>query len=135
MINLHDIRYVRLGTQNLDQAVRYAIDILGLQEIRRRGNAVYFRSDSRDHTLVYFDGAVDDHTTGFELKTYAELVAAKELLSDAGRPVRWGTDAECDDRFVRAFVQFTDTTGNVIDLVWRPMHSGWRYFPSRDAGI
>ncbi len=33
------------------------------------------------------------------------------------------------------FINFKDLTGNSIDLVVRPFHSGIRYFPSRDAGI
>lgn len=135
MINLHDIRYVRLGTRDVDAAVHYCTEILGLQKIRTRGNAVYFRSDNRDHTLVYFEGDPADHTTAFELRTFEELEAAETELKEAGLPVRWGTDAECEDRFVMAFLEFHDPTGNRIELVWRPFHSGWRYFPSRDAGI
>ena len=34
-----------------------------------------------------------------------------------------------------AYINFDDPTGNSIDLVLRPFHSGRRYFPSRDAGI
>jgi 2,3-dihydroxy-p-cumate/2,3-dihydroxybenzoate 3,4-dioxygenase len=30
---------------------------------------------------------------------------------------------------------FADFSGNLIELVVRPLNSGWRYFPSRDAGI
>ena len=32
-------------------------------------------------------------------------------------------------------VWFTDFSGNRIELVVRPLNSGWRYFPSRDAGV
>ncbi len=135
MIDLHDIRYVRLGTPDVDSAARYCTEILGLQKVRTIGDAVYFRSDNRDHTLVYFEGDANDHTTAFELRSLEALEAAKEELEEAGRPVRWGTDAECEARFVMAFVEFQDPTGNRIELVWRPLHSGWRYFPSRDAGI
>src|SRR5262245_64627307 len=56
MITLRDIRYVRLGTRNLDAASEYAKRILGLQEVRREHKSIYFRSDSRDHTLVYCEG-------------------------------------------------------------------------------
>jgi 2,3-dihydroxy-p-cumate/2,3-dihydroxybenzoate 3,4-dioxygenase len=135
MINLHDIRYVRLGTGDVDAATRYCTDILGLQKIRTQGNAVYFRSDDRDHTLVYFEGDTQDHTTGFELRTMAELEQAEKDLIQVGREVRWGTDQECEERYVGAFIHFTDLTGNRIELVYRPQHSGWRYFAARDAGI
>ncbi|MCH2559289.1 MAG: VOC family protein [Alcanivorax sp.] len=135
MIDLHDIRYVRLGTADLDHAVRYCTDILGLQKVRTVDGAVYFRSDSRDHTLVYFDGDPDDHATGFEINSVEELEQAKRELEEAGVTARWGSDAECEARFVRNLLVFHDPSGNRIELVHRPFHSGWRYFPSRDAGI
>ncbi|KAB7619516.1 VOC family protein [Alkalilimnicola sp. S0819] len=135
MIQLQDIRYVRLGTGDVDAATEYCTAVLGLEKVRTVGDAVYFRSDSRDHTLVYFDGDPKDHRTAFEIATVEELEQAKQQLEAAGRPTRWGTDAECEERFVMRMLEFIDPTGNTIELVWRPMHSGWRYFPSRDAGI
>lgn len=135
MINLLDIRYVRLGTANLDQADVFARDMLGLELARREGGAKYFRSDSRDHTLVYFEGDPRDHTVGFELRTSDELDAAAAELSNGGIDVRHGSHEACDQRRVKAFIHFTDPTGNKIDLVVGPHHSGRRYFPSRDAGI
>lgn len=135
MISLNDIRYVRLGTTDLDFAVKYCTEILGLEVVRRRERAVYFRSDSRDHTLVYFEGDPLDHTVGFELCSLEALEEAKNILENAGCSPTWGTAAQCEERFVSAFLAFRDPSGNQIDLVWRPHHSGWRYFPSRDAGI
>jgi len=43
MITLKDIRYVRLGTSSLDEAVRYATRILGLELVRRDRNSAYLR--------------------------------------------------------------------------------------------
>ena len=37
MINLHDIRYARLGTPDLDCAIRFATEIVGLQLVAREG--------------------------------------------------------------------------------------------------
>ena len=68
MIGLHDIRYVRLGTRDLDAASRYATRILGLEPAGSVAGARYFRSDARDHTLVYTDADPADHTVGFELR-------------------------------------------------------------------
>ena len=44
-------------------------------------------------------------------------------------------DEEAAARRVDAFINFKDPTGNSIDLVVRPYHSGQRCFLSRDAGI
>ncbi|MBC8058911.1 MAG: VOC family protein [Rhizobiales bacterium] len=135
MIDLHDIRYVRLGTRDLAAAERYARDLLGLELARGEAGARYFRSDDRDHTLVYFEGDPSDHTVGFELRTAGELDAAAALLSNAGIDVRVGSTDQCEQRHVQGFVNFRDPTGNSIDLVVQPHHSGRRYFPARDAGI
>ncbi|HEX2547493.1 MAG TPA: VOC family protein [Ramlibacter sp.] len=135
MIDLLDIRYVRLGTRDVTQADRFARDVLGLERVRQEAGASYYRSDSRDHTLAYFEGDPSDHTVGFELRTAAELDAAASELSNRGFEVRAGTRDECEQRHVQSFVHFKDPTGNKIDLVVQPHHSGRRYFPSRDAGI
>ena len=135
MINLLDIRYVRLGTGNLDLAEGYARDVLGLELARNEAGGRYFRSDNRDHTLVYFKGDPRDHTVGFELRTPEELEAAAAELNNANIEVRAGSPDECEQRRVKSFIHFTDPTGNKIDLVVGPHHSGRRYFPSRDAGI
>jgi 2,3-dihydroxy-p-cumate/2,3-dihydroxybenzoate 3,4-dioxygenase len=135
MILLKDIRYVRLGTANLDDAVRYATQILGLELARRERGSAYLRSDDRDHTLVYVAGSPGDHVAAFELASERELDAAGAELDDAGHRVRAGTRTECEQRHVDSFVTFQDPSGNVIELIARPAHSGRRYFPSRDAGI
>jgi 2,3-dihydroxy-p-cumate/2,3-dihydroxybenzoate 3,4-dioxygenase len=135
MIDLLDIRYVRLGTRDLGAADRFAREVIGLQGVRAEQGARYYRSDARDHTLVYFEGDPADHTVGFELRSADALDAAASQLSNAGHPVSHGSAAQCEQRRVGGFVNFRDPTGNSIDLVVRPQHSGVRYFPSRDAGI
>ncbi len=142
MIELHDIRYLRIGTANLETAVEYCTRIVGLQLVAREGKAAYFRSDktgvrgdTRDHTLVYFEGDPGDHTIAFDLQDHARLDAVAAQLEQAGHSVHLGTRNECELRRVRDFIATRDPTGNKIEIVVRPCHSGVRYFPSRDAGI
>ena len=135
MIELMDIRYVRLGTADIDGAVQYATETLGLELVGRENGRAYVRGDDRDHNICYIDGDPDDHTLGFELRTREELDAAANVLEGTGVVVHHGTEIECAERRVMAYINFDDPTGNSIDLVLRPFHSGRRYFPSRDAGI
>ena len=135
MINLHELRYVRLGTHDIDAAAKYAADILGLQLVRREGGWVYLRSDERDHTLVYFDGDPGDHTIAFDVVTNEALEHAATVLEQNGFRVRAGSRDECDQRRVRDFISFNDPSGNRIELVFGALQTGRRYFPSRDAGI
>ncbi|MDE0060962.1 MAG: VOC family protein [Defluviicoccus sp.] len=135
MIELVDIRYVRLGTGDVDAAVRFATETLGLELVRRENGAAYVRGDDRDHNICYFDGAPDDHTLGFEVETAEMLDRAAAELGAAGVEVTRGSPQDAARRRVTDYVNFRDPTGNSIDLVLRPFHSGIRYFPSRDAGI
>ena len=135
MIDLLDIRYVRLGTRDLAAADRFARDVVGLEFVREEQGARYYRSDDRDHTLVYFQGDPADHAAGFELRDGDALQAAAAELSNTAVAVHAGTADECEMRQVRDFVRFNDPSGNPIELIVRPAHSGRRYFPARDAGI
>jgi 2,3-dihydroxy-p-cumate/2,3-dihydroxybenzoate 3,4-dioxygenase len=135
MIDLLDIRYVRLGTRDLGSADRFAREVVGLELARIDGGARYYRSDSREHTLVYVEGDPAEHRVGFEVRDAAALDAAAAALSDAGTAVHRGSADDCEQRDVREFVRFDDPSGNAIELVVRPAHSGRRHFPSRDAGI
>ncbi len=135
MIKLVDIRYVRMGTGDLDAAVTYAREILGLELVRRDDAAAYLRGDDRDHNVCYFTGDPSDHTLGFELDPDASLNDAAAALEAAGVALTRGTPEGAAARRVLDYINFRDPTGNSIDVVMRPYHSGKRYFPSRDAGI
>jgi len=142
MINLHDIRYLRIATPNLDQAVEFATRIVGLQLVKREGKSAYFRSDkvdvrgdTRDHTLVYVEGAPGDHSIGFDLKDPNDFDAIGAVLDNAGHPVRLGTPDEAESRRAKNVLFTRDPSGNPIEIVARAYHSGVRCFPARDAGI
>ncbi len=135
MINLHDVRYCRVGVSNLDEATRFATDILGLDVAYREPDAVYFKSDDRDHTMVYFRGDPKDHTVAFEAGNADDLERAAVELGRAGIDARLGTPDECEQRHVGAMLAFKDPSGGKIELVVRPHHSGVRYHGRRDAGI
>ena len=135
MIAIDQLRYVRLGTRDLSAAVDFAERVLGLQLVDRSENAAYFRSDMRDHTLVFFLGEPTERAVGFEIHGQAQFDAAITELSQHGIEAAIGTEQACAARKVRALASFRDPGGNMIELVLRPLHSGWRYFPARDAGI
>ena len=130
-----DIRYVRLGTSDIDAAVRFATERVGLELVARGSDCAYLRGDDRDHSLCYFKGDSQDHTLAFEVATERDIETAAQTLTAHGLTVSRGTPAECAARRVMSLIGFRDPTGNKIELVARPFHSGRRYFPSRDAGI
>ena len=135
MIDLADIRYVRLGTRDAEAAARYATAILGLEDAGREGGTRYFRSDGRDHTLAYFEGDPSDHAVGFDVRDAAALNAAAAEVDAHGLPVAWGTREECEVRHVDRLVRFRDPSGNAIELVYGARAGDRPYAPGRAAGI
>ncbi len=135
MIELVDIRYVRLGTADLANAIRFATETIGLELVREGDDHAYLRGDDRDHNVYYFAGDPSDHTVGFELPDEDAFLNAERVLDDAGIPFERATDAGRETRRCMDYLTFRDPTGNKVDLVLKPFHSGRRYFPSRDAGI
>lgn len=132
---IEQLRYVRLKSDDLGQAASFAQDILGLEPIDRTEQIATFRSDFRDHTLVFESDPAAQQSVGLEVRTSAELDAARVKLTALGIASDIGSPEECARRKAKHMLAFRDFTGNRIELVVRPMNSGWRYFASRDAGI
>jgi 2,3-dihydroxy-p-cumate/2,3-dihydroxybenzoate 3,4-dioxygenase len=135
VIEVEQLRYVRLGTRNLPAAIDFAQRILGLQLIEKNDEQATFRSDFRDHTLVYEAGDPAQQSVGLELRTQAALESAVAALAADGITATPADGAALRRRKARAMASFRDRSGNTFELVVRPETSGWRYFPSRDAGV
>jgi 2,3-dihydroxy-p-cumate/2,3-dihydroxybenzoate 3,4-dioxygenase len=135
VIEIEQLRYVRLGTRNLPAAVDFAQRILGLQLIDRTDEQAAFRSDFRDHTLVYEIGDPARQCVGLELRTQAALDRAVAALAANGLKPTIADAQALSRRKARAMASFRDHSGNTFELLVRPETSGWRYFPSRDAGV
>ncbi|MEW6449397.1 MAG: VOC family protein [Pseudomonadota bacterium] len=133
MVALEQLRFVRLRPDDLAQAADFATRVLGLEPVDRTPEVATFRSDYRDYTLAF--GQTHVPSVGFEVRYSSDLDAAQKALGDLGLQTGRGTAADCASRKVKDVVWFTDFSGNRFELVVRPLNSGWRYFPSRDAGI
>jgi 2,3-dihydroxy-p-cumate/2,3-dihydroxybenzoate 3,4-dioxygenase len=135
MIDLADIRYVRLGTRDLEAASRYATAILGLEPAGEDNGTRYFRSDGRDHTLAYLEADPNDHAVGFDVRDAAALDAAAAEIDAHALPVTWGTREDCEVRRVERMLRFKDPSGNAIELVHGAAAADRPYAASREAGI
>jgi len=135
VIEVEQLRYVRLGTRDLPAATDFAQRILGLQLIEKNDEQATFRSDFRDHTLVYEAGDPAQQSVGLALRTEAALESAVAALAAHGITTTRADEAALRRRKARAMAGFRDRSGNTFELVVRPETSGWRYFPSRDAGV
>lgn len=133
-INIRELRYVRIATQDVAAASEFASAVLGLQPAGAEEGRAFFRSDFRAYSLC-FSSIDGDDAVGLTVVSPEDLDAAEAALAAAGIESRRGSAEESAARQVKAFVACRAPNGLVVELVLRPMTSGWRYFASRDAGI
>ncbi|QCI67174.1 VOC family protein [Phreatobacter stygius] len=134
-IPIEQLRYVRLGTADLNGATDFAQRILGLQLVNRTETEAYFRSDYRDHTLVYVAGDPSHQAVGFELRDPETLDRAVAALEAQGFMVGRDDGEGAQRRKARRLASFRMPGGYDVELVVRPLQSGWRYHGPRDAGM
>jgi 2,3-dihydroxy-p-cumate/2,3-dihydroxybenzoate 3,4-dioxygenase len=127
--------YVRLGSPMIDEAARFAGDILGLQRVATTDGEIAFRSDHLYQRICLTDGPAERQSIGLELLDDSFFEVAKAALVQGGFPFEEADADACKRRHVRQALLTHDGSGNAVDLVVRPAHSGRRYFPSRDAGV
>jgi 2,3-dihydroxy-p-cumate/2,3-dihydroxybenzoate 3,4-dioxygenase len=118
MITLTDIAYVRSGVADLDAAVRFGTEIVGLElAAPTEVGVAHLRADHRHHCLALVEGPSGVISSGFAVADSDALAAAETDLERAGIAVRRGSAEQARSRRVREFVGFDDPAGNRIELV------------------
>lgn len=135
MIELRDIQYVRSGAADIDEAVRFATEIVGMEYRGSAEGVHYLRADQRHHCLAFVEGQSGVLSSGLSVRDEGALAAAEEELAIAGVPVRRGTAEEAASRHVYDFVEFDDPWGNRFDLVIDAETDAAPVSFSRPAGI
>jgi 2,3-dihydroxy-p-cumate/2,3-dihydroxybenzoate 3,4-dioxygenase len=129
------VSYVRIAAREPLASARFASDIFGLQQVASENGEIAFRSDNRFRTVSFSNDEADGASIGVEVWDEATLGQIEKRLREGGFFYRRADARECSKRRVHAALLTTDASGNKIDLVARPLQSGRRYFPSRDAGV
>jgi 2,3-dihydroxy-p-cumate/2,3-dihydroxybenzoate 3,4-dioxygenase len=118
MITLTDIAYVRSGVSDLDGAVRFATDVVGLElAAPAEAGVAHLRADHRHHCLALVQGPSGVLSSGFSVADSDALAVAEIELERAGTAVRRGSAQEARSRRVREFIAFDDPFGNRLELV------------------
>ncbi|MGR9202248.1 VOC family protein [Rhizobium leguminosarum] len=127
-----DLRYLRVPVDDLNAAAAFAGDVFGLQPADRDDENARFRSDARNYALCY--------TREKGPAAVALTVAQEEDLDVAEARLRTWTPRrldreECRIRQIKAGLVALAPNTVSVEIVWRPLTSGWRYHGPRDAGI
>ena len=133
-VRYRDLRYLRVEVDDLDAAARFAADLFGLQPADRDDTHAMFRSDARNYAIC-FSRARDGEAVALTVAELSDLDQVAERLKAAGHASRRLSDTEAASRQAKAVLAVTAPNGITVEIVWRPMTSGWRYHGPRDAGI
>jgi len=129
------VSYVRLAVSEPSAGARFVSDLFGLQRVDEQDGELTFRSDDRFRTVSLSRNSNEGASVGIEVWDEAALEEIGARLCERGFAVRAADALECRRRYVHSALLAEDASRNRIDLITRPMRSGRRYFPPRDAGI
>lgn len=131
-IQYRDLRYLRLPVDDLGAAAAFASDVIGLQPADIDSENARFRSDARNYSLCYSRDR-GPAAVALTVPRSEDIDAQLELLKGHGARM---LDADaCKSRQIKRGLTVMAPNGVAVELVWRPMTSGWRYHGPRDAGI
>ncbi|MFE4756763.1 VOC family protein [Streptomyces mirabilis] len=136
MITLTDIAYVRSGVEDLEGAVRFATDIVGLEEVRSDEPGVaHLRAETRGHCLTFVQGPSGAISSGFTVASRDALAEAETELEKQGLRVERGDRAGARSRGVSEYIAFDDPFGNRVELAAEQFHSADPVRLGRGSGI
>lgn len=130
---LVQLAYVRIATPDPRAQAQFGAEIVGLQRADEDGETCALRADARARVLV-FSSALPT-AVALEAWDEAALSAVAARLSAAGFAASRATTEQARARRVRAALLATSASGDAVEIVVGPEHSGRRFFPGRDAGV
>lgn len=128
-----DLRYIRLNVPELASMVSFASDMFGLQVSEEGTSDAWLRSDARNYSLCFSETKSD--AIAFSVATMEAFEAVERKLKSHGCTPDHLSDVEAAARECKAVLSVQAPNGVTIEVVWRPLTSGWRYHGPRDAGI
>lgn len=128
-----DLRYLRVDVEDLEAAHAFAAGVFALMPMDRDETRALFRSDARNYALCCARG--EGTAVALTVARPEDLDALADRLAAHGHPATRLSPEACAARQVKQALAVAAPNGVTVELVWRPLTSGWPYHGGRDAGI
>lgn len=129
-----DLRYIRVPVADLENMGAFASSLFGLQLADQDNDTRWLRSDHRNYALC-LTKLDQSFAVALSVARREDLCQIADRLAQAGYPSHF-LDAEAAAwRQCKDVLLVQAPNGIAVELVWRPLTSGWRYHGPRDAGI
>lgn len=130
---IEQLRYVHLGSRDPETAARFAVDRFGMELVSSEDGLWMLRDGARAFSLSFSAG--HEQAVGLKVASAEVLDSIAAALHARGIACRRDDDVLARRRRARALLAFTTPGGIGIELVWRPLDNGWRFFPTRNIGL
>jgi 2,3-dihydroxybiphenyl 1,2-dioxygenase len=131
-MSIRSLGYIGVHSKSLDDWERFAVRLLGMQQVdTARGSRAYRMDDRRQRLVV--DMAEGDSLgfIGWEVEGAPELEALAATLDEAGCSVGRGARALADQRHVRDLIVFHDPAGHRLEVFHGPEIASDPFTPGR----
>ncbi|MBB3051251.1 3,4-dihydroxy-9,10-secoandrosta-1,3,5(10)-triene-9,17-dione 4,5-dioxygenase [Prauserella isguenensis] len=117
-MSIRSLAYLRIEATDMAAWREYGLKVLGMVEGEGRNpDALYLRMDDFPARLVIVPGETDRlATAGWETANAAGLEEVRQRLSAHGVPFKEGTAEQTADRGVDELIEFTDPSGNTLEV-------------------
>lgn len=129
---LQSLGYIAVETAQLDDWVRFATDLLGMDATRIGSGAVELRTDRRAARIFLSEANREGVTvTGWELADHDALAALADRLAKAGHDVAWGSAELAARRHVTELMIAHDPAGARLEFFHGALCSDGPFRPGR----
>lgn len=131
-VEITSLGYIGIGSQQTDEWSKYAVDLLGMQEIDKGAGKRAFRMDDRRQRLII--DPTDSKTLsymGWEVASSGDLTQLADRLDRAGVKVTEGSHALANERWVERLICFYDPEGNRLEAYFNAFAANEPLKPGR----
>jgi 2,3-dihydroxybiphenyl 1,2-dioxygenase len=124
--------YVGIGSPKTEEWSKYAVDLLGMQEIDKGAGKRAYRMDDRRQRLI-IDPSLQNTLgyMGWEVSSGEHLSNLADRLDHAGVKVAEGSSALANERWVARLISFEDPEGNRLEAYFNSFAATEPFRPGR----
>jgi predicted enzyme related to lactoylglutathione lyase len=115
------LAYIHLYSNNVQETANFFRDMFEWEVFEGDQGQIYVAMDKYHHRIViYHRDTPGLKAVGWQVFNYRDFLETAKILENAGISCQMGTEEQCQERKVSAFLSFTDPGGNIAEVCYAP---------------